>query len=131
MSKHRRLNGPTTITLYAVPPSLNKLMRMHWAAKSRLRSKYGNAVFALLSAKGWRFREKNNIPRASVKIIVYQRTRRLDQDNLIGGMKPLIDGMRDAGVIRNDSPAWIDFPAPVQGVDREYPRVAITVEELP
>jgi hypothetical protein len=33
----------------------------------------------------------------------------IDRDNLYGSCKPLIDAMRDVGLIRNDSPKWLDL----------------------
>jgi len=35
--------------------------------------------------------------------------RLLDEDNLHGGAKPLIDCLKEAGLIHDDSPRWIDL----------------------
>jgi hypothetical protein len=98
-----------------VPPSANRYLRMHWAVKKKLRHGYSWAIsMALLDQlKGqldrfWR----QPLPKMRVQVTVHSggaSVRRLDADNLWGGCKPLIDAMRDAGLIRNDSPKWIDL----------------------
>lgn len=98
-----------------VPPSANKYLRMHWAVKKKLRQGYSWSInMALLDQlKGqldrfWR----RPLPKMRVQITIYSagvRVRRLDTDNLWGGCKPLIDAMRDDGLIKNDSPKWLDL----------------------
>lgn len=52
-----------------------------------------------------------------------------DDDNLAGGLKPLIDAMRDIELIRNDTPRWFRLAAE-QKRDRENPRVEIELGEI-
>lgn len=116
------------LVLSSIPPSLNQYLRMHWAVKRKLRVKYHWELLSCLSVMSWEQKPKQKTPKASVKISVF-RPRRLDQDNLTGGLKPLIDAMRDVGLIRDDSPRWLDLIVR-QEKDSITPRVEIEVEEL-
>ena len=97
-----------SIRIEAVPPSLNKYLRMHWAVKKRLRHE-----FWLLLAERTNIDNRMSGPeKMRVQINVHSKgatARRLDSENLWGGCKPLIDAMRDVGLIRNDSPRWLDL----------------------
>jgi hypothetical protein len=37
------------------------------------------------------------------------RKRLLDKDNLYGSCKPLVDGLKYIGLIRDDKPEWIEL----------------------
>tara|TARA_Y100001963_G_scaffold159563_1_gene263782 strand:- start:2581 stop:2946 length:366 start_codon:yes stop_codon:yes gene_type:complete len=84
--------------------SRNVLDKLHWAAKSRLRDEY----IALIKSEMVR----KKIPKAKESSyytleIVSWRKRLLDYDNLVGGCKQLIDAMKHAGFIYDDSPQYI------------------------
>jgi len=73
---------------------------------------------------------KEQIGKVTLGITVYRKGRRYDEDNFIGGLKPLIDGMRDAGYLRNDSPRWLTLePRPVQILAKED-RLEIDIREI-
>jgi hypothetical protein len=81
---------------------------MHWAEKKRLRHGFWNALAALTDVDN----RMGGPEKMRVQITVHShgaRVRRLDPDNLWGGCKPLIDAMRDVGLIKNDSPKWLDL----------------------
>jgi hypothetical protein len=97
-----------SIRIEAVPPSLNKYLRMHWAVKKKLRYTLGNLIVIGLGGA----EVDKNPPKMRVQISVHSkgaRARMIDRDNLYGSCKPLIDAMRDVGLIRNDSPKWLDL----------------------
>lgn len=116
-----------TITLSSVPPSLNEYIRLHWAQKKKLRVRYGREVAMLLMKHGWRMPvEKGEIPPKRVLVVIC-RPRRLDPDNAYGSMKPVLDGMRDWRVLRNDSRAQLELEVR-QELSRE-PRLEISIFE--
>lgn len=95
----------------AVPPSNNELKRMHWAKYRRIRESFAWVLQRELIRTGFPCLPCQ-APKMRVLITIHShvaRARRLDSDNLWGGCKPLIDAMRDAGLIRNDSPKWLDL----------------------
>ena len=64
--------------------------------------------------------------RATARAVFYCATkRRRDADNALGSLKAAFDGLRDAGVIADDS--GLTHEPVVFAVDRERPRVEISV----
>ena len=102
-----------SIRIDMVPPSLNKYLRMHWAVKKKLRWNYQHLLLLALADAVIDEPEKDNPPpKMRVQINVHSKgatARRLDIDNLYGSVKVLCDAMRDVGLIRNDSPRWLDL----------------------
>ena len=91
-------------TLPEATPSLNTLLRLHWSAKVRLRSRWQWLVRAAVvngSLKPERW------PRAKVTIERFS-PRRLDADNLAGGAKQLMDCLVREGFIEDDSPRHVE-----------------------
>lgn len=59
---------------------------------------------------------------------VDNRTR--DSDNLIATQKPLIDGLKDSGVVIDDSPAYVSWSRPqIHPGDKTNPRMWLEITE--
>lgn len=117
-----------SIRIEAVPPSANKYQRMHWAVKKKLRTRFHAELFVASLESG-----KFGYPHAKMRVQINVHSkgataRRLDPDNLWGGCKPLIDAMRDVGLIRNDSPKWLDLG--VSEIRTDGPFTEILFEEF-
>lgn len=54
--------------------------------------------------------------------------RRRDTDNLIGAIKSVYDGLVDGGVVPDDDPAHMTRREPTFAVDRDWPRIDLTLE---
>ena len=89
------------------PPGANDLIRMgHWKVgtvrarwKATTLEVSTQAIAASPWAEGW-----EPIQRATVQVLWRCKTRRRrDFDNLISGLKPLLDGLVAAGVLEDDS----------------------------
>ena len=104
-------------------PSNNQLIRAHWARRSRLKSGYLSFIRAQLNEP---FPEKAAKVRSHVDIVAFLR-RRYDKDNLHGGAKILIDALRAAKLIYQDSPRWLDLDVR-QELDHENMRIEVTVK---
>jgi len=116
------------LTLKSIPPSMNQVMRMHWAERRRLRSTLQWELTAALADGGTKLPPLlfgKTAPRRRVIVHVY-RPRRLDPDN--AGPKILLDAMRDIGLIRNDSPRWLLLEV-VQFIERTNCRTEIYIED--
>lgn len=101
-----------------VPESLNKVLRMHWAKRKR----YNDQWYVLIRAQVRPTRKKA----PKMKVVISQMRRRLlDKDNLYGSVKPIVDGMRYAGIIRDDTPEWIDLD-----VRQQVGKVKMTVIDI-
>jgi len=116
------------ITLPIVTPSLNELLRMHWAEKTRLRKIYEAHLRGSIYGIGMEI-----VPALKGKkrkaIITSYRPRRIDTDNYIGGLKILIDAMRDVCLIYDDGVKHFELTAD-QKTDREKPRTEIYIGEV-
>lgn len=119
------------LTLLTLPISGNRYARSHWAIRKDLRQKYAWELLAALSDTSWESKPKDETPRMQARITVFwgKGQRMFDDDNLAAGLKPLIDGMRDIALIRNDSPRWFRLIAD-QKRDPERPRMEIEIEAV-
>lgn len=116
-------NFPLRIILPFVTLSENRLLRMHWAARKAKQQEY-LAYLTVAGAYDRRFFAGEKEKR-TVEIYSY-RKRRIDPDNLIGGMKPLIDCLRKMKLIWDDSPKYLDLTV-VQETDGKDPRTEIVI----
>lgn len=122
------------VVVLGLPPAEcrpNRSRHLHWgriarAVKAYRREAYLATVAArnthVLTGLPWR--------RAAVRATFFHRQhRRRDRDNLLASLKPAFDGLADAGIVADDS-RLVHMPVE-QRLDRQNPRVEITVEALP
>ena len=65
---------------------------------------------------------------STVEVAFYHKTkRRRDQDNAMASLKAAYDGIVDAGLIVDDDYDHLKRCPPTFEIDKEYPRVTITV----
>tara|TARA_Y100001938_G_C8076128_1_gene426219 strand:+ start:1643 stop:2014 length:372 start_codon:yes stop_codon:yes gene_type:complete len=114
-------NNIETITIPICTLSRNKLDKMHWAAKHRLRNQY-----CLLVRNQMRL---NKIPKAepgqvySIRILTFRRYRIRDYDNLVGGIKQLLDAMSKEQFIWDDDTKYIGNPS----VNQQHAKIESTI----
>lgn len=122
---------PITIEIALPPKALHpNTARVHFHAKRRAVKGYRLATWAAATialrlaqrdAPRWKFASE----RAT---FFFKRNGRRDADNLLASLKAAFDGLRDAGVIEDDSGLSHE---PVQVVvDRKHPRVRIEVRKI-
>lgn len=88
-----------------VAPSTNRLMRMHWAARNRLIKKWQWLVWLEVFRLGF-----PSLPPGKLAVRITRYSRHvLDADNLAGTAKVVLDAMKAAALIADDSPAHIDL----------------------
>lgn len=84
--------------------SRNKIDRMHWAAKGRLKKEYQLLIRNKMKL--------NNIKLAEDKYkltINCYVTRMMDMDNVWGGLKQFIDALTTEKFIYDDSDSWLEI----------------------
>lgn len=61
--------------------------------------------------------------------VIWPRSKRVleDTDNVTGRLKPVVDGLRDARLLVNDSPIWLEW-RPVQQVKSSVTVLTLRVE---
>lgn len=60
----------------------------------------------------------------------YKTNRRRDVDNAIGSLKSTYDGLVDSGIVSDDTPDKMVRDMPSLLVDKDYPRIEITITRL-
>lgn len=90
-------------TIPAVPPSLNRYTRMHWAAKERERESFQQMVWAVLNEKGNRC--PRNLGAVDLhSVIVFTNLRHRDSDNYGSVLYKFVQDVLVAeGIIANDT----------------------------
>lgn len=118
-----------TITLPLPDPTLNGHAKGHWRAKrgpTRLAKEA--AQLAAIAALGGR--QSPNWPRAVLSIAVYYADNaRRDVLNTVNALKAAIDGIVDAGILADDRWQVMRIGAIDADIDRENPRVELTVRK--
>lgn len=89
-------------------PSLNVTLKEHWAVKKKRRDSYEETL-KWLYVQGTQETKDYLCSRIKKRIRIHsQRVRKLDHDNLVGGAKTLIDALKRANMIVDDSPEWLE-----------------------
>ncbi len=109
---------PFTIVVPRRVPSQNRSQYSHWNAYRKER----DAWFVLL--------RRHLPPRAPVSVPVRLliqsfRTRLIDYANLVGGAKPIPDGLVRLGYLKDDSPEWFTCSYEQHKVTKEEERTEI------
>jgi hypothetical protein len=99
---------------------------MHWAQRARLKRDW---TLALRLATASVRRPVDG--RRKITLISYRRRLITDVANLIGGAKLVIDAIRDAGLIVDDSDRWMVAEYKQALCGRDMPRTAIIIESMP
>lgn len=117
------------VPLLGDKPALSANQRLHWAEKARRTAMVRQAV-------AWRAREQKIGQQGHVVVqlhFVPRDQRRRDPSNLTATQKPCVDGLVDAGVVKDDSPEWVTelmpfIHAPIAGAARMW--LAVQTFEL-
>lgn len=103
---HQVCVGKTKITCRRVPyNTANRIM--HWTVKAKWKKAWEEEVWSAVQEHK---KELGKIPYkfAAITIYLYQ-TRLMDYDGAYSSVKPILDGLRYAGVIIDDSPKYVDL----------------------
>jgi hypothetical protein len=113
----------TELIINEPTPSLNKLRKMHHSDYQRLRDKYQYEARSQTHCQH-PGPVKITLTRISVGV--------LDYDNLVGGAKPLIDALVNAGILPGDKPVHIpqrDYQQ-AKAISKNQQRTHILIEDI-
>lgn len=120
-----------TITLPGLPFGPNRLVKLHWSGRAKHHRQWRqDAYFHAVSARNqhggrWPWERV----RVTYEFGVPTRARR-DPDNLVASGKPILDGIRDAGVIPDDSTGHVELGPPVVTHTPGRSSVRVHIERL-
>ncbi len=108
------------LIIQAIPPSLNKVLRMHWTAKREL-----HVDWLWLLKAAWPSGALCDGKRR-VKITLYH-SRFYDKDNAYGACKVIFDVLKEQGFIVDDAPQWLEASVEQQKCKRKESHTIIEV----
>lgn len=114
-------------TISTMPPTLNEIMSKGWRYRHNLFSKVHTEVRLLTMSK------RPARPLQCVQVSLWRYSSgTLDRDNLYITFKPILDGLKECGVIRDDTFDIVRhlYPHQVKIKRGEPKRVRVLVEEL-
>jgi hypothetical protein len=115
--------------------SLNKDRRMHWRTKGRLVKAWRFATWAAAcNALGKDASRRARGPSiVSIELPVPDRRRR-DPHNYFSTVKPIVDGLVDAGVWPDDTPEWVTTVEPTFRITKSDQTITVRIsprDEVP
>ena len=125
--------GSLTFHLSGHPPHDNETRRWHWAKRSREMRVWRDAANWAARAA---FRDAtlgDAFHPCRIHVVFrYKVHRTRDVANLVASLKPIIDGIVDARMLRDDSPRWLPNPPSVEEVvdPNGFDGIEVTLTEL-
>ena len=113
-------------------PSQNVTMRQHWAKTAKMNTRLLMTIKCMIK-ESHKVSADHPIKRR-VKIIAYRKRFISDHSNLVGGCKGLIDAIKRAGLLVDDSDQWMraeywQSKASESPTGKPYTIITITNEE--
>jgi hypothetical protein len=90
-----------TLTIPDVPPSLNKVLNLHWRNQQKLKDKWKLLVRAQIIPIPMNLAQKKRVR------ITLHHARPYDEDNAYGACKVLIDALKSWNLIWDDSAKYL------------------------
>lgn len=93
------------VAIREIPTPPNENRRLHWSARAKREKEWRDlaTLSARIALRATGRADDFPIERASLEYVFLLTAARGDLDNLVAACKPLVDGLRDAGVLRDDS----------------------------
>jgi Holliday junction resolvase RusA-like endonuclease len=117
-----------TIVIPGELPDLNQIIaesKNHWGSYSSLKKANTQLVaFCIKQAT------KRKYKKIDLDITWYCKNRRKDKDNIMAGTKFILDGLVQAGTIKNDGWANVGDIRHKFDVDKQAPRVEVKITEV-
>ena len=120
---------PQTLVIHGSLPKLNETIRAtksHWSRYAAEKRKHTEAVaWAALEAK-----LRPVTAPVEITFAWFSKNRRADPDNIRYAAKHILDGLQVAKILPNDNQQWIRGFCDTFDVDKNNPRVVVTLSEV-
>jgi len=104
-----------TFVVPALPPAINRLLKMHWGAQRRRRDVWARELIAVMKKEDIRALKAWGELGEKISVAMHVTTpQEYDEDNLSSVAKLPLDIMRNLGWIVNDDPRHLCFEKPSQ-----------------
>jgi crossover junction endodeoxyribonuclease RusA len=119
-----------TITFPQPAELLNMNDRLHWAKKARIVNAWRTATkWGTHAARG--AQQFHGLPPSTVTITLpVKGNRRRDPANYYATVKPIVDGLVDAGLWPDDTPEWVTTTEPVLDPTAAEVTVTVTLRDI-
>lgn len=115
-----------TFTVKGRLPGYNQLTKGHWAVRQRIKQEAMDLVM-------WSARTQGIQPvdsKVVVDILCFEPNLRRDDDNVTSGAsKVILDALQQMGVLKGDGRKYVTCVKHPADLDRENPRIEITITE--
>jgi crossover junction endodeoxyribonuclease RusA len=122
------------LVLPGIPPALNEYRRMHHMAQYQSKQEWQEkACVAAWCSVGTPVSRSWGPPAERARItvtFVYPDRRRRDPDNAAAGLKGILDGLVEAGIVKDDDFDHVELVVRRGEPDKASPRVEVLVEEV-
>ena len=118
-----------TLVLQGTFPSLNEVLRLaksHWSRYAKLKKEHTLSVALEAKVQGL----KPVIGMVRVTFYWYEPNRKRDPDNVRHGAKDALDGLVEAGILKDDSARYVPEIRDHFLHDKDHPRVEVEITEL-
>jgi len=109
-------------------PGMNEIIdqnKIHWANYAKIKKNYDDIVCFYAQQQGIKFFEK-----VKLNITYYMSNKKMDPDNICAAKKFILDGLVDAGVLKDDSWDIVKGFKENWEVDKDNPRIEVELEEV-
>lgn len=90
--------------LDGLPKSPNQLLGAHWTIRSGHAKKWKRLVWRMC----WHLKPSSPLKSALITFTRASSAKSMDDDNLAGSFKSVRDGLKEAGIIQDDSPEFVE-----------------------
>ena len=118
--------GEYKIVIPDTPVSINRLLKMHWAARGRIKNRFRAAVFLGVAQSDIPNDIQTPPRKVHIDVTIYLggRGKLPDPDNMT---KHLFDLLQESGVIHDDHQNWLSWTPPKIERDKVCPRTEVFV----
>lgn len=114
------------VVIQGALPSLNEIIdeaRRNRYASAEQKKKYTDLI-------AWHMKKLPQLERIDIVIVWHCDSKRKDKDNIMAGQKFILDGMVEAGVIKNDGWSEVGDIRHEFAIDKNNPRIEVLIRDI-